>query len=133
MCGSFRTKESVDITFLAYISPFHFLAPTTTLAPHRHRPRGSPMTCLSTQPLNACFGVVLWVYGIGTERSVPEKMMDLTIVDDETTDCCSWRLRFCPSIGRIGSDCDRIQINSRDPSASLPPCTCGVVENWLIV
>ena len=73
MCGSFRTKDYVDITFLAYISPFHFLAPTTTPAPHRHRPRGSPMTCLSTQPLNACFGVVLWMCGIGTERSVPGK------------------------------------------------------------
>ena len=66
-------KSAVDRMFFAHISPFHFLPPTTTLAPHRHRPRGSPMTCLSTQPLNACFGVVLWMYGIGTKRSVPEK------------------------------------------------------------
>ena len=70
---------------------------------------------------------------LGQSDLFREKMMDLTIVDDETTYCCSWRLRFCPSIGRIGSDCDRIQILSRDPSASLPPCTCGVVGNWLIV
>ena len=40
---------------------------------------------------------------------------------------------FCPSNGPVGADCDRIQILSRDPSASLPPCTCGVVGNWLIV
>ena len=112
MCGSFRTKESVDTTFLAYISPFHFLAPTTTLAPHRHRPRGSPMTCLSTQPLNACFGVVLWMGGIRTERSVPEKI--------DGFDDCGWRNHLL-IVARGG----RIVAPQLDPLApSLTECGC---------
>ena len=100
---------------------------------HRWRLGGGPLTYLLTQPPISYFGTIMWMYGKVKKQPILE-MVDRFDNFGRQKHCCrSWRSIFCPAIGPIGTDCDRIRILSGDLSASSPTCIYWGVGNCLVV
>ena len=94
---------------------------------------GGSMTCLSSRFLILFFETIIWVYGKVTKQSIPEYHVYFVDYGWCSPYFCSRRSKFSPSTWPIGSNCDRIHIFSRDPSASLPTCICRDIYNWSVV
>jgi hypothetical protein len=91
------------------------------------------MTYSSTLPPILFFEVVILVYGKVTKQSIAELHM-LFVEHGWYSHCfCSWGSNFCPSIGLIGTDCDRTRILSGDLSVLSHTCIYGGVGNCLVV
>ena len=100
---------------------------------HRCRLGGGPLTCLLTQPPISCVGTIIWIYGKVKKQPILE-MVDRFDNFGRQKHCCrSWRSIFCPAIGPVGTDCDRIRILSGDLSASSPTYIYWGVGNCLVV